>query len=344
MVRPWIEGGGVPSELSESPAAFLKCGFRKDLFDKLSRLYSSDWSDAEMERCAEMGVSLIFMGDGGYPQQLMGLKSPPLALYVRGSMGVPLDMGSAVSVVGTRRASRYGLEVAKALGERLGQAGLWTLSGGAAGVDRWAHLGAISAGGPTCAVLGTGVDVVFPASHGELFARISQSGCLISEYPLGTKGAQWRFPQRNRIIAALSGRLVVVEAPKRSGALLTAAFAAQLGRDVWAVPGRIGDQVCQGSNMLIYDGAMALVDLDLITGVGLSFRELREDGSEKLDRLGQSILDLLAQKGDRTVDNLALECKIGAADLLCRLAILEASGMVYRSSPGRFSLSPRVRR
>ncbi|EHM09578.1 DNA protecting protein DprA [Thermanaerovibrio velox DSM 12556] len=345
-LRRWVEGGGVPRDLLMSPKGFSQGGFKEDIFPKASSLFSSPWADREMERCHEIGVDLLFMGHGGYPGQLMDLKSPPAVLYVRGALRVPGSLGDGVAVVGTRRASGYALRVARCIGEFLGSRGIWTLSGGAEGVDGAAHDGALRSGGATCAVLGTGVDVVFPASHGELFRRITESGCLVSEYPLGTKGAQWRFPLRNRILAALAGRTVVVEAPRRSGALITASHALELGREVWAVPGRIGEPPCEGSNMLIYDGALALADirlLDLSGGSGAA-DGAGEDGAgcreASLDPVDGVILKLLAQKGERTVDNLAVECKIGAADLMSRLCVLEARGVVYSPSPGRFSLSP----
>ncbi|MCX7828472.1 MAG: DNA-processing protein DprA [Thermanaerothrix sp.] len=343
-LRMWMEKGRLPQELLRSRGAFVQGGFREELFPKARSLFSSPWADEEMERCCGIGVDLVFMGQEGYPGQLMDLKSPPAVLYVKGTLRrVPGSLDRAVAVVGTRKASGYGLTVARCIGEALGSRGIWTLSGGAAGIDGAAHGGALSAGGPTCAVLGTGVDVVFPSSHGELFRSIAQSGCLMSEYPLGTKGAQWRFPLRNRILAALAGKTVVVEAPRRSGAIITASHALELGREVWAVPGRIGEAGCEGSNMLIYDGALALADIGLLGLGGCPKKD--EDGEadnkgKPLDPVDRTILDLLAQKGDRTVDNLAVECKIGAAGLMSRLSLLEARGLVYSPFPGRFSLTP----
>lgn len=334
LVR-WARMGRLPREVISGPAALEEAGFPRGGWSRVEEAMRTGWARRELDRASSMGIGVLALGEEGYPESLLELSDPPAALYVRGTRGIPLRPQGAVSVVGTRRASTYGLKVAMAVGERCAGSSLWTVSGGAMGIDGAAHQGALSKGGLTCAVLGNGVDVVFPADHRELFELVARDGCLVSEYPLGTKGSQWRFPMRNRIIAALSARLVVVEAPERSGALITASKALDLGREVWAVPGKIGEAQCRGSNLLIYDGAMPLVDLDLLFPPG-------EDrgSSRQVDPLEGAILQVMASEGDWTVDKLALECKIGAADLLSRLAILEARGLVYRSSPGRYSLSP----
>jgi DNA processing protein len=205
-------------------------------------------------------------------------------------------------------------------------------------------------GGITAAVLGTGVDVVYPPEHRELFDRILEKGALYSEYPLGEKGESWHFPRRNRIIAGLASRIVVAEAPHKSGAMITARLAAEAGREVWAVPGRIDDERCAGSNSLIFDGAMPLADLDLLFGepAAGAQRTLFDDRCPAVpDRVGipvlseteKTILSLLSFRGDKTIDNLAGEAKMSAAEVFKIVSVMSLRGLVFSSGPGRYRLT-----
>jgi DNA processing protein len=337
-----------------APEGFLLAGRRdwerfglsERLRDRLAELISGRWVQEERRRCEELGVDLVSRGGAGYPECLNRSPKPPILLYARGTLP---DLSRAVAVVGTRKATPYGRRVARELGRRLAERGIPLVSGGARGIDGEAHQGALEGRGRTLAVLGTGVDRIYPAEHRELFERIGSSGALVSEYPLGSDGQAWRFPRRNRIIAALAERTVVVEAPERSGALVTARDALEAGRDVWAVPGRIDEAICGGSNRLLFDGASPLVDLDVFVGYlpGQLFDPLRvpmrEDGGETEGTPSPEegkILALLQERGDRTVDNLLSECRMGAAEILDVLARLTAEGRVYSSGPGRFRASP----
>jgi len=221
---------------------------------------------AEVEKEAalveESGVSLLPVVDKKYPPRLAGISAPPLLLYGAGRIESP--SGStifdkrlpAVAVVGTRRASHYGLEMAEAIGRGLASSGIVVVSGMARGCDTAAHKGALSAGGLTIAVLGTGVDTVYPAENKRLYEEIKDSGVVLSEFPMGTAPLPMNFPLRNRIISGLSLAVVVVEAPHRSGAMMTARMALEQGREVFALPGHAGSRKGSGTNKLIKDGAV----------------------------------------------------------------------------------------
>lgn len=208
--------------------------------------------------CERLSLRLLTMQDADYPARLRSIFEPPCLLYSRGRLPV-FDEEAAVAMVGTRRASPYGIKCAEKLAYGMASQGALVVSGAAAGVDSAAHRGALRAGGRTVAVLGCGIDVVYPAENAYLYRDIAASGALVSEYPPGTAAESWHFPVRNRIISGLSLAALVVEAPERSGALITAHTALEQGRGVFAVPGPIDAPMSRGSNRLIADGLAALV-------------------------------------------------------------------------------------
>ena len=193
--------------------------------------------------------------DRGYPPLLAAIHDPPPRLYVRGDGALELLCRPAVAVVGARSCSSYGRSVARSLARELAGVGVVVVSGMARGIDGEAHRGALESGGSTVAVLGCGIDRDYPAAHAELARRIGERGLLVSEYEPGIEPAPWRFPARNRIIAGLCAATVVVEARERSGALITADFALEEGREVLAVPGEITSSLSAGTNALLRIGA-----------------------------------------------------------------------------------------
>ena len=195
-----------------------------------------------------------------YPAQLAEVPWAPETLYVRGR--IVADDALAVAIVGSRRATPYGLEVAERLGAALGARGITVVSGLARGIDSAAHRGALDSGGRTIAVLGSGVDVVYPPENQRLARRIIGAGAVISQFTPGTRPLPYHFPERNRVIAGLALAVVVVEAAERSGALITAGFAAELGREVLAVPGRVSSPESRGAHRLIQDGAALVQDAE----------------------------------------------------------------------------------
>jgi DNA processing protein len=221
------------------------------------------------------GIRSLRRADRAFPALLAAIHDPPSRLYLRGEADDGLLARDAAAVVGARSCSSYGRSVARSLGRELAAAGLVVTSGMARGIDGEAHRGALEAGGATVAVLGCGIDRDYPAAHAELARRICERGLVVSEYEPGVEPAPWRFPARNRIIAGLCKATVVVEARERSGALITADFALEEGRDVLAVPGEITSGLSSGTNALLRLGAtpvtcagdvLELFDLELHAG------------------------------------------------------------------------------
>ena len=214
----------------------------------------------ELQRTLDAGLEVLTWDDEAYPESLRTVDGAPPVIYVRGRILSQDEW--AIAVVGTRHASNYGREVARVLGSELAQAGVTVISGLALGIDTVAHRAALDAGGRTIAVLGSGVDQIYPPQNRGLAQAIVQQGALISDYALGTRPDASNFPPRNRIISGLSRGVIIVEAGERSGALITARFAAEQGRDLFAVPGSILAPGSAGCNALIQQGAAPLLSVD----------------------------------------------------------------------------------
>jgi DNA processing protein len=259
------------------------------------------------------------------PRLLRAIHDPPQRLHVRGDAPLELLERRLVAVVGARACSAYGTTVARALGRSLGEAGAVVVSGLARGIDAAAHRGALEAGASTIAVLGCGIDRDYPAAHAELSCAIRTTGLVVSEYGPGVEPAPWRFPARNRIIAGLCTATVVVEARARSGALITADFALEEGRDVLAVPGEITSALSQGTNQLIRIGALPLTSVtEAIELLGFeSASEPRRDLPAPAEEL---LAAVRAAPGD--VDRLARALSRSAADVATGLVELELAGLV----------------
>ncbi len=256
-----------------------------------------------------MGV--LRVGEPGYPELLAAIYDPPPRLYLRGQR-VEVLAGPCVAVVGARSCSPYGRQVARLLGRELASAGAVVVSGLARGVDGEAHRGALETGGATVAVLGCGIDRDYPAAHAELARRIACTGLVVSEYEPGVPPAPWQFPARNRIIAGLSQAVVVVEARERSGALITADFAVEEGREVLAVPGEITSALSAGTNGLLRVGAAPVLGVeDILVPLGLDPAEVRSvpNGPAALVHAavleGPGDIDLLASRAGLPVSQAA---------------------------------------
>jgi DNA processing protein len=294
--------------------------------------------DGEREVASGSGLATTCVHDERYPAGLRDLKGPPAALFTAApERFVALCAEPAVAIVGARRASAYGVEVARSLGRGLAAAGVTVVSGMALGVDSAAHGGALEAGGRTVAVLAGGADVPYPASKRALHREIARCGAVVSEMPPGFPPRRWAFPARNRTIAGLAGVTVVVEAAERSGALITARVARELGRDVAAVPGRITSPLAAGANALLRDGAH-LVDgaqavLDVLFGVGVRQAEAVRDGRE----LAAPLREVLAavREGRDTVGALAGP-EGDATAVVTALGALELAGYVRRVAGGAY--------
>jgi DNA processing protein len=267
-----------------------------------------------------MVAGYIAPGNAGYPVGLLDLEVPP-PIYVRGS----IPSGTCIAVVGTRTCTRYGIEIAEAIGRRIAAAGWVTVSGLARGIDAAAHRGTIEIGGHGIAILGSGLDHLYPPENAPLARDLVElGGAIVSEYAGDTPPDKWRFPARNRLIAAMSVAVVVVESKLAGGAQITAVLAAELGKPVFAVPGDIGREASEGTNQLIRDGAIPvfgaddLIDeLSLLSGVSATDTPWTTDSEIPEDGID--------------VDDLPRLWGCSIKDALARLGRLEISGEIVRS-------------
>ncbi len=216
--------------------------------------------DAEWQRLAQRGISFTSREDAHYPAQFRELTQAPYGVFYRGKLPEPGEF--RVAIVGARMCSEYGRSIAREVAKELAKHDVPIVSGMARGIDAAGHRGALDGGGDTYAVFGCGVDVCYPAYHGQLYADIAGHGGILSEYPPGTAPFAYHFPQRNRLISALSDVVLVVEARVKSGSLITADYALEQGRDVYALPGRITDSLSGGCNQLIAQGAGVLLSVE----------------------------------------------------------------------------------
>lgn len=249
--RQLLEVYGDPESIflmdpKELPAEIAKAVEEKDLTEALRIL----------RQCSEQGIGILTYADTAYPDSLRNIADPPMVLYYRGTLP-DWNAQPVIGVVGTRKASIYGLQTAALLASQIAACGGLVVSGAANGIDAASMTGALETSKPTVGVLGGGVDVVYPAKNRELYRRTEENGCLISQYVPGSHPYPANFLQRNRIISGLSDGVLVVEAPAKSGALNTARHALSQGRDLFAVPGNLGVPTCQGSNTLLQEGAYA---------------------------------------------------------------------------------------
>jgi len=287
-----------------------------------------------VDRLASSGIDIVARGEPGYPARLAQIHDPPYALFCRGEL--PGDR-VCVAIVGSRKATPYGLEVARWLARGLSDQGLSIVSGGAYGIDSEAHVGALEAGGHTCAVLGCGVDVVYPRSNAGLFKRVVEKGCLLSEYVPGTQPRPYQFPARNRVIAGLARAVVIVEASQKSGALITADFALSENREVLAVPGQVLSPNSSGTHALIRAGAAlvtcpedVLAEMGMITNPPPEAFSVENRG-ESLSRDERKLLEAL-DGGPCDIEDLARKAAFTVRLAMVTLSSLEVKGLVTRSA------------
>jgi DNA processing protein len=327
-----------------------------------------------LDRCHTPEIEILLWSDAEYPERLCHLVDPPPVLFARGRL--ELLSRPAVTIVGSRRSTAYGRRSAEALAAQMALRRITVVSGLALGIDGASHRGALEAGGDTIAVLGSGVDLIQPASHRRLGERVAREGLLLSEFLPGEPARAYHFPRRNRILAALGGAVVVVEAAEKSGALITVEHALDLGRDVYAVPGALDAPQSRGCNLLIGQGAQVITspeefgrDLGLVCGSSWEFRSVTEGArsaraapnevpaglddevSAGLDDEAPAGLDDLAPAGlddearrvwlalsDRSIgiDDVASGAELRSAPVLAALTILQVAGLVVQESGMRF--------
>jgi DNA processing protein len=295
----------------------------------LDRLYDS---------ILEKNITILTLLDDEYPRLLREIDQSPPVLYVRGTL-TPADEFSA-AIVGTRRVSDYGQQITRDTSIYLAGHGLTIVSGLARGVDGMAHRHALEAGGRTIAVLGSGVDVIYPPEHRKLAEAISENGAVISDYPMGTKPDGVNFPPRNRIISGLSLATIVIEAGERSGALITADFALEQGRDVFAVPGNVLSPASRGTNRLIQNGAYAMVSpQDVLDVLNLSEVESIKAARQVLpaDAIEAKILEVMGFE-PMHVDEICNEVGMAIEKVSAALTMMELKGLVQHVGAMRYAV------
>ena len=306
----------------------------------LARYHSEAAMDTLCERIEQKGATVLFQGDADYPAILQCIDDPPYVLYAMGD--VTLLRRPAVAIVGTRNPSGYGRNMASAIAAGLGEAGICVVSGLARGIDACAHEGAIGAGGPTAAVLGCGVNVPYPIENVGLYRRIIEgAGVVLSEYPMDAAPVTYHFPHRNRVISGLSHGIVFVEGRVKSGGMITVRTALAQGREVFAVPGCVGQATSEGPHAIIREGAQLVTSAeDVLLGMGLE-RLLASPHKESEPVMGINdtqvrVLRALLRE-PMGLDGLCEATGVPADDLMAELSIMEIMGQIRRDSGNIFA-------
>ena len=355
----------TPSRILRASEAELReiCGPK--LAERITQYKSVVDVPVQLQAMKDYDVNFITLNDAAYPARLAEIHDPPLALFVRGDLRE--EDQHCVAIVGTRKASAYGLRMAEQLAHDLAARGITIVSGMATGIDSAAHEGALKAGGRTIAILAGGVDIVFPAENAALMHKIIQQGAVISQFPMGMPHEKGLFPYRNRIVSGISMGVVIVEAPPQSGALITAQLAAEQGREVFALPGQVGFANSKGPHSLIREGAKLiesvddiLLELELPSAMYQQPLEaVAPNPSEKItpelaakkqapaakvaaptppnvSAQEKDVLSVLALEGS-FVDEIAMACRITVSEALSSLTMLELKGLVRQFSGKRFA-------
>ena len=293
-----------------------------------------------MEKMSSLELRKIRLQDKNYPAILKEIHNPPKELYIKGEI-IPQDK-VAVAVVGTRKYTQHGKQVTLDIAGKLAKLGITIVSGLAKGIDSWAHQAALENNGRTIAVLGTGMDreSFYPASNFELSKKIAKNGAVLSEYPVGTRGTQFTFPERNRIVSGLSLGVVVIEAPEKSGALITAALAVEQNREVFAIPGSIYEKNSQGTNQLIKIGAKLVTNVDDILEE-LNLSHLRKTAPKKKikpENKEEEIIISFLSVQPAHIDEIIKKSKLSTAIVNSTLMILELKGGIRNLGKGNYIL------
>jgi len=318
-------------------------GIGTDLIEKIRN--KEKWLDIkkEISLIQKLQIKIVTFNDQEYPPLLKNIHSFPLVLYVKGEFKEQ-DYKMPIAIVGMRKASYYGKSVTEELAENLASAGFTIVSGMARGIDTSAHQGALKKG-RTIAILGSGLNYIYPRENKKLSEKISQNGVLLSEFPMNTPPDKFNFPRRNRIISGLSLGVVVVEAEGKSGALITANIASEQGRDVFAVPGKIDSAYCKGTHKLIQDGAKLVTNWkDIASELTHEIdwetqAKTQEKPNIKLEEFEEKIYTLLSTES-KQIEEILKESRISSSKALSALLSLELKGLA-KQLPGKFFVKTR---
>lgn len=334
-----LECFGSPENIWKASIEELKreLGLSADVAERVVRQRNALYLDRELDKVKRAGVELLTVFDLSYPRLLKEIYSPPPVLFVKGDLIKSYEM--AVAIVGSRKASSFGRTLASELAQELSRCGITVVSGVARGIDSAAHRGALKEEGGTVGVLGCGLDIVYPPENKKLYLEITEKGSLISEQPLGMRAFPQHFPARNRIISGLSLGVIVVEAPQRSGALITADFALEQGREVMAVPGNVKSSLSKGTHALLRQGACLVESVDdVIDALNLNLKSIKREASGKEELLSaqeKAVLTVLDWQ-PRHIDAIASEVGLTASQVASLLAVLEIKGFVKQDFGKRY--------
>lgn len=310
--------------------------FTKGEIDKLMALRRKSSPEAEVQRVREAGATFVTLLDESYPDQLKAIDDPPALLYIKGKLdfqGLP-----PVAIVGSRKCSDYGVSVCEMLAQGLAGQGVPIVSGLAAGIDGIAHRAALRVGGYTVGVLGTGIDQIYPPSNRGLFRDMERLGGIVTEFPLGAQGLRHHFPMRNRIISGLSKGVVVIEAKKASGTLITAGLCGEQGRSVMAVPGNITSAYSQGTNALINDGARLIQSVeDVLDEIGWDHVVQNQADQRAMDLTESQMTVYNCLEYSKTPQEISDQTGLAIADVQAILTVLELMGHIHESGAQRFA-------
>lgn len=297
--------------------------------------------DNWMDELEEKGIVFYSIFHELYPSLLKEIFNPPIGIYVKGVL--PCDDYETVAIIGARKCSRYGTKVAYTMAKDLARANICVVSGMARGIDSMAHKGIMDGGGKTIAVLGCGVDICYPAENADLMEEIIENGCVLSEYPPGTPASPYHFPSRNRIISGLSKMVVVVEAGKRSGTLITADLALENGRDVFVVPGNVTSSLSEGTNALIRQGCPIITEgNDILLELGIILNDEERETFEKnvKERLTDDeivVYDLIPKDESVLAEYICRKLNKNIQEIQYILSLLEIAGYIRRIPQGGYT-------
>ena len=332
-IKRMLEQCGAPEAIFHTEALPLRAKQAEELRESRRNFASLQ---REYEAMEAGGIRMVLLTDTEYPSRLKSIYGRPYGIFVKGLL--PPEHLPAAAVVGARRCSHYGRETAQAIGRELAWRGIPVISGMALGIDGFSQRSALEAGGSSYAVLGCGADICYPSSHRELYALLARRGGILSEYTPGKMAAPHRFPMRNRIISGLADLVIVVEAREKSGSLITADQALEQGREVMAVPGRVGDSLSLGCNQLIRQGAGIMTSLqDVFLALGIA-----EETSEK----GKSMPALSPEEAEiyaclemtpKHLEELSQETGWSISALMMYLLQLELKGFIRQEGGNQYS-------
>ena len=336
-----IKAFHTPEKVFQATPDMLKRveGIRSNTIKAITNnVKDGDWLNRELDHLEKLGLALLTLNDAYYPHNLKMIYDPPPILYIKGE--IQEGDGLSLAIVGSRSASAYGKDTTQRLARSLAERGFTIVSGLARGIDTAAHKGALKAGGRTLAVLGSGIDVIYPWENNRLAEEISEHGAVISEFSLGTQPEAPHFPSRNRIISGLSLGTIIIEASFRSGSLITARLALEQGREVFAVPGNVDSPWSKGTNRLIKEGAKLVMDTEDIIEevlpqyeVPIKLNNDRPSEPEDLTLEGKAILALL-EASPVPIDSLIQQTGFPSGQVSSLLLDLELKGLV-KQLPGK---------